>query len=107
MNKLVWLGALLITIGSFTFVYYFIDWYDARKTVEALTSTEIQQYKNIQPVTNDKKMSKMNQTKNNHNIVYQIKNLILQILVNHYQNHQNRFQLLKFNIKWENKLPTW
>ncbi len=54
MNKLVWLGALLITIGSFTFVYYFIDWYDARKTVEALTSTEIQQYKDIQPVTNDK-----------------------------------------------------
>ncbi|EJP84063.1 hypothetical protein IC3_05004 [Bacillus cereus VD142] len=55
MKKLDWLGVLLITIGSFTFVYYFIDWYDARKTVETLTSTEIQQYKNIQPATNDKK----------------------------------------------------
>ncbi|MGE7865956.1 class D sortase [Bacillus paramycoides] len=55
MKKLDWLGVLLITIGSFAFVYYFIDWYDARKTVEALTSTEIQQYKNIKPATNDKK----------------------------------------------------
>lgn len=55
MKKLDWLGVLLITIGSFAFVYYFIDWYDARKTVEALTSTEIQQYKNIQPVTTEKK----------------------------------------------------
>ncbi|PGZ40866.1 class D sortase, partial [Bacillus anthracis] len=34
MKKLDWLGVLLITIGSFAFVYYFIDWYDARKTVE-------------------------------------------------------------------------
>ena len=55
MKKLDWLGVLLITIGSFAFVYYFIDWYDARKTVEALTSTEIQQYQNIQPATNDGK----------------------------------------------------
>lgn len=55
MKKLDWLGVLLITIGSFAFVYYFIDWYDARKTVEALTSTEIQQYKNIQPATKDEK----------------------------------------------------
>lgn len=55
MKKLNWLGVLLITIGSFAFVYYFIDWYDARKTVEALTSTEIQQYQNIQPATKDGK----------------------------------------------------
>ncbi|MGN4719440.1 class D sortase [Bacillus cereus group sp. MYBK226-2] len=55
MKKLDWLGVLLITIGSFAFVYYFIDWYDARKTVESLTSTEIQQYQNIQPATNDGK----------------------------------------------------
>ncbi|MGR9634592.1 class D sortase [Bacillus cereus] len=53
MKKLDWFGVLLITIGSFAFVYYFIDWYDARKTVEALTNTEIQQYQNIQPATND------------------------------------------------------
>ncbi|WP_242300177.1 class D sortase [Bacillus cereus group sp. BfR-BA-01448] len=53
MKKLDWLGVLLITIGSFAFVYYFIDWYDARKTVESLTSTEIQQYQSIQPTTND------------------------------------------------------
>lgn len=55
MKKLDWLGVLLITIGSFAFVYYFIDWYDARKTVEALTSNEIQQYQNIQSATNDEK----------------------------------------------------
>lgn len=55
MKKLDWLGVLLITIGSFAFVYYFIDWYDARKTVEALTSNEIQQYQNIQSATNDGK----------------------------------------------------
>ncbi|OOZ85006.1 class D sortase [Bacillus cereus] len=55
MKKPDWLGVLLITIGSFAFVYYFIDWYDARKTVEALTSTEIQQYQNTQPATNDGK----------------------------------------------------
>ncbi|MBE7099442.1 class D sortase [Bacillus cereus] len=55
MKKLNWLGVLLITIGSFAFVYYFIDWYDARKTVEALTSTEIQQYQNIKPATKDGK----------------------------------------------------
>ncbi|WP_342720149.1 class D sortase (plasmid) [Bacillus paramycoides] len=55
MKKLNWLGVLLITIGSFAFVYYFIDWYDARKTVEALTSTEIQQYQNIKPATRDGK----------------------------------------------------
>ncbi|MBE3645717.1 class D sortase [Bacillus anthracis] len=55
MKKLDWLGVLLITIGSFAFVYYFIDWYDARKTVEALTSTEIQQYPNIKPATKDGK----------------------------------------------------
>ncbi|HDR7258811.1 class D sortase [Bacillus paranthracis] len=55
MKKLNWLGVLLITIGSFAFVYYFIDWYDARKTVEALTSNEIQQYQNIQPATKDGK----------------------------------------------------
>ncbi|MCC2347123.1 class D sortase [Bacillus anthracis] len=55
MKKLDWLGVLLITIGSFAFVYYFIDWYDARKTVESLTSTEIQQYQSIQPTTNDGK----------------------------------------------------
>lgn len=55
LKKLDWLGVLLITIGSFAFVYYFIDWYDARKTVEALTSNEIQQYQNIQSATNDEK----------------------------------------------------
>ncbi|MEB9908217.1 class D sortase [Bacillus anthracis] len=55
MKKLDWLGVLLITIGSFAFVYYFIDWYDARKTVEALTSNEIHQYQNIQSATNDGK----------------------------------------------------
>lgn len=55
LEKLDWLGVLLITIGSFAFVYYFIDWYDARKTVEALTSNEIQQYQNIQSATNDGK----------------------------------------------------
>jgi len=55
LKKLNWLGVLLITIGSFAFVYYFIDWYDARKTVEALTSTEIQQYQNIKPATKDGK----------------------------------------------------
>lgn len=55
MKKLDWLGVLLITIGSFAFVYYFIDWYDARQTVESLTSTEIQQYQSIQPATNDGK----------------------------------------------------
>ncbi|MGG5770649.1 class D sortase [Bacillus wiedmannii] len=55
MKKLDWLGVLLITIGSFAFVYFFIDWYDARKTIEALTSTEIQQYQSIQTATNDRK----------------------------------------------------
>ncbi|ENJ6138920.1 class D sortase [Bacillus cereus] len=55
MKKLNWLGVLLITIGSFAFVYYFIDWYDARKTVEALTSTEIQQYQNIKSATKNGK----------------------------------------------------
>lgn len=55
MKKLNWLGVLLITIGSFAFVYYFIDWYDARKTVEALTSTEIQQYQNTKSATKNGK----------------------------------------------------
>ncbi|KFM95110.1 class D sortase [Bacillus clarus] len=65
MKKLDWLGVLLITIGSFAFVYYFIDWYDARKTVEALTSTEIEQYKNINSVTSDKKDT-TNKSEENH-----------------------------------------
>ncbi|HHT7143170.1 TPA: class D sortase [Bacillus cereus] len=55
MKKLNWLEVLLITIGSFAFVYYFIDWYDARKTVEALTSTEIQQYQNTKSATKNGK----------------------------------------------------
>lgn len=63
MKKLDWLGVLLITIGSFAFVYYFIDWYDARKTVEALTSNEIQQYQNIQSATNDEKDANDESTK--------------------------------------------
>ncbi|MBE7121655.1 class D sortase [Bacillus cereus] len=65
MKKIDWLGVLLITIGSFTFVYYFIDWYDARKTVEALTSTEIEQYKSINAVTSDKKDA-TNKSEENH-----------------------------------------
>ncbi|PFZ02953.1 class D sortase [Bacillus wiedmannii] len=73
MKKLDWLGVLLITIGSFAFVYYFIDWYDARKTVEALTSTEIQQYKNIQPVTNEKK--DLNNEQPQHTLQHQESNL--------------------------------
>ncbi|MBR9747573.1 class D sortase [Bacillus cereus] len=63
MKKLDWFGVLLITIGSFAFVYYFIDWYDARKTVESLTSTEIQQYQSIQPATNDRKDSHIESNK--------------------------------------------
>lgn len=63
LKKLDWLGVLLITIGSFAFVYYFIDWYDARKTVEALTSNEIQQYQNIQSATNDEKDANDESTK--------------------------------------------
>ncbi|MCU5497539.1 class D sortase [Bacillus wiedmannii] len=77
MKKLDWLGVLLITIGSFAFVYYFIDWYDARKTVEALTSTEIQQYKNIQPVTNEKKdlNNESNKEQPQHTLQHQESNL--------------------------------
>ncbi|PES60886.1 class D sortase [Bacillus cereus] len=77
MKKLDWLGVLLITIGSFTFVYYFIDWYDARKTVETLTSTEIQQYKNIQPATNDKKNvnDESNKEQSQHTLLNQESNL--------------------------------
>lgn len=77
MKKLDWLGVLLITIGSFAFVYYFIDWYDARKTVEALTSTEIKQYKNIQPVTNEKKdlNNESNKEQPQHTLQHQESNL--------------------------------
>ncbi|MFA2568100.1 class D sortase [Bacillus wiedmannii] len=77
MKKLDWLGVLLITIGSFAFVYYFIDWYDARKTVETLTSTEIQQYKNIQPVTNEKKdvNNESNKEQSQHTLPHQESNL--------------------------------
>lgn len=77
MKKLDWLGVLLITIGSFAFVYYFIDWYDARKTVEALTSTEIQQYQNIQPATKDEKdvNNESNKGQSQHTIPNQESNL--------------------------------
>ncbi|MDA2124290.1 class D sortase [Bacillus cereus] len=77
MKKLDWLGVLLITIGSFAFVYYFIDWYDARKTVEALTSTEIQQYQNIQPATKDEKdvNNESNKKQSQHTIPNQESNL--------------------------------
>ncbi|GMR68089.1 class D sortase [Bacillus sp. MN7755] len=77
MKKLDWLGVLLITIGSFAFVYYFIDWYDARKTVESLTSTEIQQYQNIQPATKDEKdvNNESNKGQSQHTIPNQESNL--------------------------------
>lgn len=77
MKKLDWLGVLLITIGSFAFVYYFVDWYDARKTVEALTSTEIQQYQNIQPTTKDGKdvNNESNKEQSQHTLPYQESNL--------------------------------
>lgn len=77
LKKLDWLGVLLITIGSFAFVYYFIDWYDARKTVEALTSTEIQQYQNIQPATKDEKdvNNESNKGQSQHTIPNQESNL--------------------------------
>ncbi|WP_226641193.1 class D sortase [Bacillus tropicus] len=77
MKKLDWLGVLLITIGSFAFVYYFIDWYDARKTVESLTSTEIQQYQSIQHATNDGKDAndESNKEQSQHTIPNQESNL--------------------------------
>ncbi|AJI26248.1 class D sortase (plasmid) [Bacillus cereus] len=77
MKKLNWLGVLLITIGSFVFVYYFVDWYDARKTVEALTSTEIQQYQNIQPTTKDGKdvNNESNKEQSQHTLPNQESNL--------------------------------
>ncbi|AAY60317.1 fimbria-associated protein (plasmid) [Bacillus cereus E33L] len=77
LKKLNWLGVLLITIGSFVFVYYFVDWYDARKTVEALTSTEIQQYQNIQPTTKDGKdvNNESNKEQSQHTLPNQESNL--------------------------------
>ncbi|OJD86986.1 class D sortase [Bacillus anthracis] len=77
MKKLDWLGVLLITIGSFAFVYYFIDWYDARKTVESLTGTEIQQYQSIQHASNDGKDAndESNKEQSQHTIPNQESNL--------------------------------
>ncbi len=76
LKKIDWLGVILITIGSLAFVYYFIDWYDARKTVESLTSTEIQQYQNIHPVTNEKKDAKneSNKEQSQHTLPHQESN---------------------------------
>ncbi|PFE03224.1 class D sortase [Bacillus cereus] len=54
MKKLEWFGILLITIGSFSFVYYFITWYDSAKTVETLTGTEIKKYQSINNLTDHK-----------------------------------------------------
>ncbi|MGE6367214.1 class D sortase [Bacillus paramycoides] len=55
MKKLEWFGVLLIVIGSIAWVYYFIEWYDSRKTTETLTSEEVQYYQNIEISNNDKK----------------------------------------------------
>ncbi|MFU1904200.1 class D sortase [Bacillus thuringiensis] len=54
MKKLEWFGVLLITIGSISLAYYFIDWYDSRKTTEALTNEEVQYYQNIEMSNKDK-----------------------------------------------------
>ncbi|PFA22372.1 class D sortase [Bacillus thuringiensis] len=54
MKKLEWFGVLLITIGSISLTYYFIEWYDSRKTTEALTNEEVQYYQNIEMSNKDK-----------------------------------------------------
>ncbi|KXX91209.1 class D sortase [Bacillus cereus] len=54
MKKLEWFGVLLITIGSISLAYYFIEWYDSRKTTEALTNEEVQYYQNIEMSNKDK-----------------------------------------------------
>ncbi|HDR4483487.1 TPA: class D sortase [Bacillus cereus] len=54
MKKLEWFGVLLITIGSISLAYYFIEWYDSRKTTEALTNEEVQYYQNIEMANKDK-----------------------------------------------------
>ncbi|PEW37840.1 class D sortase [Bacillus thuringiensis] len=54
MKKLEWFGVLLITIGSISLAYYFIDWYDSRKTTEALTNEEVHYYQNIEMSNKDK-----------------------------------------------------
>ncbi|MBO1579994.1 class D sortase [Bacillus sp. XF8] len=54
MKKLEWFGVLLITIGSFAFAYYFIDWYDSRKTVVTMENAEVEQYQNIYAMTDNK-----------------------------------------------------
>ncbi|WP_144477437.1 class D sortase [Bacillus thuringiensis] len=54
MKKLEWFGVLLITIGSISLAYYFIEWYDSRKTTETLTNEEVQYYQNIEMSNKDK-----------------------------------------------------
>lgn len=54
MKKLEWFGVLLITMGSISLAYYFIEWYDSRKTTEALTNEEVQYYQNIEMSNKDK-----------------------------------------------------
>lgn len=60
LKKLEWFGVFLIVLGSISWVYYFIEWYDSRKTAEDLTSGEVQYYQNIEMPSNDEKTLPIN-----------------------------------------------
>ncbi|PGP53311.1 class D sortase [Bacillus thuringiensis] len=81
MKKLEWFGVLLITIGSISLAYYFIEWYDSRKTTEALTNEEVQYYQNIEmsnkdkqtlPITSQQTPSSQMQHKDGERIAYMV-----------------------------------
>ncbi|MDZ5606739.1 class D sortase [Bacillus pseudomycoides] len=55
MKKFEWFGVLLITIGSIAWVYYFIGWYDSKKSAQTLSSTEIEHYQSIEPAIDNSK----------------------------------------------------
>ncbi|MGX5447110.1 class D sortase [Bacillus thuringiensis] len=81
MKKLEWFGVLLITMGSISLAYYFIEWYDSRKTTEALTNEEVQYYQNIEmsnkdkqtlPITSQQTPSSQMQHKDGERIAYMV-----------------------------------
>jgi len=81
VKKLEWFGVLLITIGSISLAYYFIEWYDSRKTTEALTNEEVQYYQNIEmsnkdkqtlPITSQQTPSSQMQHKDGERIAYMV-----------------------------------
>ncbi|WP_243526649.1 class D sortase [Bacillus pseudomycoides] len=44
-----WVGICLVVVGLSIFSYYFLEWYNAKKSAESLTSNEVKQYQNITP----------------------------------------------------------